>query len=113
MHRSDHCHRFQTATYRGCPDKLVKASADQVDIIIEDTGPGISDTEKKRVIEKFVRLESSRQAPENGLGLSLVEAVASLHKAELTMEDNNPRLHVTQKFTSSLNICSQATNTYN
>jgi len=36
----------------------------------------------------------SRHTPGNGLGLSLVEAVAKLHNADLIFEDNKPGLRV-------------------
>jgi len=44
------------------------------------------------VLRRFVRLESSRTTPGNGLGLSLVSAVASLHQGSFTLEDNKPGL---------------------
>jgi len=40
------------------------------------------------VKERFVRLDKSRSLPGSGLGLSLVEAVADLHRAEFIMRDN-------------------------
>lgn len=76
----------------------VKASESQVEVIVADSGPGIPETEKSRVLEKFVRLDNSRHTPGNGLGLSLVAAVASLHKAELILQDGNPGLQVIQRF---------------
>jgi len=45
-----------------------------------------------------VRLESSRNSPGTGLGLSLVAAVARLHEAELTFEDNHPGLRTSLTF---------------
>jgi signal transduction histidine kinase len=41
-----------------------------------------------------VRLEADRAAPGNGLGLSLVNAVAKLHGAKLGLADNRPGLRV-------------------
>jgi signal transduction histidine kinase len=41
-----------------------------------------------------VRLEQSRTRPGTGLGLSLVAAVARLHKGEIRLEDNRPGLRV-------------------
>ena len=40
------------------------------------------------------RMEDSRSAPGNGLGLSLVYAVAKLHHADVRLEDNAPGLRV-------------------
>ena len=59
-----------------------------------DDGPGIPPAERARVFERFVRLESSRNAPGNGLGLSLVAAVAKLHRADISL-DGEPGLKVT------------------
>ncbi|MGI9419527.1 MAG: sensor histidine kinase, partial [Geminicoccaceae bacterium] len=67
-------------------------------ITIADSGPGIRGEDRKRVLERFVRLDKTRTTPGNGLGLSLVNAVAKLHDAELTLEDNAPGLRVKLKF---------------
>jgi signal transduction histidine kinase len=50
------------------------------------------------VLQRFVRLDSSRQRPGTGLGLSFVAAVARLHGAELRLEDNAPGLRVSLAF---------------
>jgi len=63
---------------------------DQVVFAVADNGPGIPRGEKGRVMERFVRLEKSRTEAGSGLGLSLVAAVARLHKGEFKLEDNNP-----------------------
>ena len=63
-------------------------------ITVADTGPGIPAAERDRVLERFVRLDATRSTPGNGLGLSLVAAVAKLHGASLTLEDNRPGLAV-------------------
>jgi signal transduction histidine kinase len=47
------------------------------------------------VLERFVRLETSRSRPGSGLGLSLAAAVARLHKGKLELDDNAPGLAVT------------------
>ncbi len=72
----------------------VIAGEDETEIIIADSGPGIPKEFKDKVFEKFFRLESSRSARGNGLGLSLVAAIASIHGAELKLEDNAPGLKV-------------------
>jgi signal transduction histidine kinase len=63
-------------------------------ITVADTGPGIPEADRERVLERFVRLEADRSAPGNGLGLSLVNAVAKLHGAQLELADNRPGLRV-------------------
>jgi signal transduction histidine kinase len=73
---------------------LVKAGADgeRITLSVADRGPGIPETDRGRVVERFVRLEESRSEPGSGLGLSLASAVARLHGGELRLEDNRPGL---------------------
>ena len=59
---------------------------------VADTGHGISEEDRQRVVGRFVRLEASRNTPGTGLGLSLVAAVAKLHHARLQLLDNMPGL---------------------
>lgn len=59
-------------------------------IEVADNGPGIPEADRKRVLERFVRLEKSRSEPGSGLGLSLVDAVARLHGGSFRIEDNAP-----------------------
>jgi signal transduction histidine kinase len=61
-------------------------------IEVADTGMGIPADQRDAVFERFVRLEPSRSTPGNGLGLSLVRAVARLHSGEVRLEDNQPGL---------------------
>ncbi len=70
----------------------------EVTIYVADRGPGIEEQDRKRVTERFVRLEKSRSAPGNGLGLSLVKGVMKLHNGTLVLEDNNPGLKVVMGF---------------
>jgi signal transduction histidine kinase len=61
-------------------------------ISIADDGPGIPAGEHQHVFKRFYRLERNRLTPGNGLGLSLVGAVARLHGARIEMLDNAPGL---------------------
>ena len=63
-------------------------------VSVTDDGPGIPLAEHERVLKRFYRLERSRRTPGNGLGLSLVAAVARLHGAGLEMHDNAPGLAI-------------------
>jgi len=65
---------------------------DTVSIVVQDDGPGIPPTERARVIDRFYRLDESRSLPGNGLGLSIVTAIASLHSGELALADASPGL---------------------
>jgi signal transduction histidine kinase len=61
-------------------------------VSISDNGPGIPANQYEQVFKRFYRLEQSRYTPGNGLGLSLVSAVARLHGARIEMFDNSPGL---------------------
>jgi len=65
-----------------------------IELRIIDTGPGIPAKARAQVFERFFRLEHSRNTPGNGLGLSLVAAVAKLHHSCLKLEDQTPGLCV-------------------
>ncbi|MEQ1768862.1 MAG: HAMP domain-containing sensor histidine kinase [Devosia sp.] len=71
-------------------DASVKTEKGRVHIAVSDNGPGIPAEDRQRVVERFVRLEKSRTEPGSGLGLSLVAAVATLHRGEFRIEDNAP-----------------------
>lgn len=82
-------------------DKSISMGAKKLgsEIIIEvaDHGPGIPNGEHEKVVERFVRLEKSRTEPGSGLGLSLVSAVASLHKGTFQLVDNDPGIRAILK----------------
>ena len=67
-------------------------------ITVADNGPGIPEADRERVLRRFVRLDATRSTPGNGLGLSLVDAVAKLHNARLSLNDNHPGLRVSLAF---------------
>ena len=76
------------------PQIMVKAmgEGERILLTVSDSGPGIPEADRSRVVERFVRLEQSRSQPGSGLGLSLASAVARLHGGELKLEDNHPGL---------------------
>jgi signal transduction histidine kinase len=78
----------------------VKESDGAAVISVSDDGPGIPVAECENVFKRFYRLEQSRCAPGNGLGLSLVAAVARLHRARIEMDDNRPGLKIQLRFPS-------------
>jgi signal transduction histidine kinase len=68
-------------------------------LTIADNGPGIPDAERENVFRRFYRLDRSRNSPGNGLGLSLVAAIAELHGVTLRLADNVPKgLRVALRF---------------
>jgi signal transduction histidine kinase len=60
-----------------------------VRIEVIDSGPGIPADRREAVFDRFVRLEGSRSTPGNGLGLSLVCAVARLHGGTVMLAENS------------------------
>jgi signal transduction histidine kinase len=66
-------------------------TAEGAEIAVGDTGPGISEGERERAIERFVRLDHGRATSGSGLGLSVVAAIARMHGAELVLDDNRAR----------------------
>jgi len=84
------------AIKHGRPGGQVVVANENIDggpvISIADDGPGIPAGEYEHVFKRFYRLEHSRYTPGNGLGLSLVAAVARLHGARIEMLDNAPGL---------------------
>ncbi len=65
---------------------------------VADRGPGIPEPDREIVFDRFVRLEASRSTPGNGLGLSLVRAVAHRHHGTVMLFDNQPGLRVRLEF---------------
>lgn len=59
---------------------------------VRDNGPGIPAEETEKVRQRLYRLDRSRGTPGNGLGLSLVDSIARLHGAKLTLSDAGPGL---------------------
>lgn len=65
---------------------------------VVDNGPGVPESERVRIFDRFYRLEGSRSTPGSGLGLALVAAVARLHGATVHVRDARPGLDVLVSF---------------
>ena len=70
-------------------DVRISDTADGYDVLVEDDGPGIPESDRQRVFEPFVRLESSRNEATGGtgLGLTLVKAIAEGHGGAVKLEN--------------------------
>ena len=85
---------------RHCPAGtviVVRAEArpkGRIAVIIADNGPGIPVSQRERVFQRFVRLDSARQSPGSGLGLALVAAIVGLHGYAIRLDDSRPGLMV-------------------
>jgi signal transduction histidine kinase len=71
----------------------LRISQDLVTIDIEDDGPGVSDAQKKNVLEPFVRGDDARNMDDAsgfGLGLSIANAIVLAHGGALSLHDRKP-----------------------
>ena len=73
----------------------VTREGDRAVLSVADTGPGVPEADRARVLDRFTRLEASRSAPGSGLGLALVAAVARHHGGDIALSDAAPGLKVT------------------
>jgi signal transduction histidine kinase len=63
---------------------------DHYTVTIDDAGPGIARSERRRVLQPFVRLgdENTRTADGTGLGLYLADTMVRMHRGRLIIEDS-------------------------
>ncbi len=66
-------------------------SSGEIEFSVTDTGPGVAEADRARVVQRFVRLDNSRNQPGVGLGLSLVAAVAEAHGGRLELAEGPGR----------------------
>jgi two-component system, OmpR family, sensor histidine kinase TctE len=63
------------------------SGGEQPQLCISDDGPRIPVEERKRIFERFHRLLGTR-TDGSGLGLAIVSEIASMHKAQITLEED-------------------------
>lgn len=73
-----------------CVHIMLSRNGDQIYLEIGDDGPGIPPSAAARIFERFFRADASRSTPGNGLGLSLVKAIADLHQADISLLTDRP-----------------------
>lgn len=65
---------------------------DRILLWVQDAGPGVEDSEKERVFEKFYRGRAASIAPGGtGLGLAIAREVVTIHGGTVWVEDAKPR----------------------
>ena len=74
---------------------LARSAPAGFEIDVSDNGPGIPESERDRVFDRFYRLDRSRTTVGSGLGLALVKAIATLHGLAIRLGDAAPGLRVT------------------
>jgi signal transduction histidine kinase len=75
-----------------------ETTSDGIAVRVSDNGVGIPETERKKVFQRFYRLKKEGAAAGYGLGLSLVAAIAKLHRIGIALVDNTPGLRVDLRF---------------
>jgi len=95
-------------TEQGAVTVALTMQAGRPTLTVSDSGPGVPNEYKDKVLERLFRMEQSRTSPGSGLGLSLVSAVAKSHGLELKLEDNFPGLRVVLRFPVSQTVSSTA-----
>lgn len=67
----------------------ISATAQAIEITVDDEGPGIPESELKRVFEPFYRVEQSRSSETGGAGLGLAIALSTVqaHGGKLNLEN--------------------------
>lgn len=61
-------------------------------LTVSDRGPGIPADQRATAIRRFGRLDDDKNTPGQGLGLTLVDAIARLHDGALILQDARPGL---------------------
>ena len=74
----------------GTVDVEVRREAQALVVSVQDSGPGIPEPDRERVLDRFYRVTGT-QTTGSGLGLAIVKSIAELHGAQLTL-DRSPRL---------------------
>jgi signal transduction histidine kinase len=64
----------------------------EIIVSVVDDGPGIPQSMREKVLQRFFRLEASRTTVGSGLGLSLANAIVKVHGARLELADASPGL---------------------
>jgi two-component system sensor histidine kinase BaeS len=65
-----------------------RQSGDQVEIAIQDNGPGVTAEEATRIFERFYRIDPSRTRDDggSGLGLAIAKSIVEMHKGKIWAE---------------------------
>ena len=73
--------------YGKCAHVTIDVTSAGIEITIDDEGPGIPESELKRVFEPFYRLEESRNRETGGagLGLAIAQSIVQDHGGELIL----------------------------
>lgn len=91
----------------GCVAVGIIANGDMVELLVSDTGVGISEKDQQTIFERFQRADDHGEAvPGAGVGLALVKELVEACDGQIKLE-SNPGEGTT--FTVSLPLCEMAT----
>ncbi len=71
----------------GTVDLSVQPTRDGALVTVEDSGPGIPEADRARVLDRFYRV-SGGGATGSGLGLAIVKSIADMHGATLSLDES-------------------------
>jgi two-component system OmpR family sensor kinase len=74
----------------GIVDLEVRRFVDRMMLTVDDSGPGIPEQDRERVLDRFYRVAGT-ETTGSGLGLAIVKSIADLHGATLSLS-SSPRL---------------------
>lgn len=71
----------------------VKTTDRHLFVTVADNGPGIADSDKKKIFDRFYRVDKARTRQKGGfgLGLSLAQQIVVALKGTITVKDNQPK----------------------
>jgi signal transduction histidine kinase len=74
------------------PGGLIRLGAeehgDRVELIVDDDGPGVPEADRRRIFDRFARLDAARGRDGGGagLGLAIVRAIAEAHGGDVKVQ---------------------------
>lgn len=74
------------------------SQGDEVVISVEDTGIGIPEEDLPLMFSRFHRGNNASAYPGSGLGLAIVEAIADIHQATITLNNDSKGTQVGVRF---------------
>jgi two-component system sensor histidine kinase QseC len=69
----------------GVVDVVLRNTEGNCELTVTDNGPGVAESERERVLDRFYRGQSGVVATGCGLGLSIVQRIADLHRAKIEL----------------------------
>jgi two-component system, OmpR family, sensor histidine kinase MprB len=68
-------------------DGRVDLTIAEAEVTVRDHGPGVPETDRSLIFDRFYRSEAARSQPGSGLGLAIVRQIAESHGGRVEVED--------------------------